>query len=810
MTPTGSRSNEESAPPSRWRLVLGCLLAALVFYSVFWVGYRQIDSDLYRNRDDGIITVSHARNLVEYGSIGVNPSGERVEGYSSPLQLLLFSATYALTEMHYDFYFRLVASFSAFAIGVLLYLLCMPHGRLGLLMTALAAVALVFDFSFFEWHASGMENPLFHALFLLSVVVLVHMFVRQRIQVGFALVVFAASIARIESIYHVAPLLALFAIMWCVYIRDARGLGFVALVAVLWSAFFFARWHYFGHVFPNTAGAQDISLSDRLRDLVARDPNYLRHASGLAKQLFYWHHGMLLLPILACLPFFRFNRRSVFALLLLASLIITSLFSPFLFGPARLDVTRLSTHMALAVVALAMVVTLHTRRTGYRYITVPLMICSVASILYVGYARWDHRPYYLWFSEDVFAEFREPLLEMRDTYDIPRPRLANPDLGLMSWHKDFNIVDMGFLGSPVLTRLDGTSLAARRDMAHYFFDIAAPDLVELHGVWSERHAHLFKDPRFRENYHPVKVHADGFIRRRFQRDPTFALEYGDYVRAGYWVRKDMMPDSGSAERKLVDDLRAKPSIERLREEFGRCEVEGDTAMGALYILRSAYRFLPEFVALGSYDELLALFETYQPAFQYPVAPLRGRTDPRWVDDMVQFVRQYGPQRTADSMAFQYREDFDAGTGAAGVDLEITSGLTLVAYRLTPDEGGWGKLQLQFACTEPVPGDWKLFIHGAVSEERRGEMPASRRQFGFMNWDLGYPIPPTSQWHAYGRIVLSLYVPHHQLANAMTVGLYQRGQGSYGTPVTVPLEDNRSLREAITADAPADGDASGQN
>ncbi len=47
-----------------------CLIGGLVFISIFYISYLGIDSDLYQARDDGVITMSHAKNWVEHGFIG--------------------------------------------------------------------------------------------------------------------------------------------------------------------------------------------------------------------------------------------------------------------------------------------------------------------------------------------------------------------------------------------------------------------------------------------------------------------------------------------------------------------------------------------------------------------------------------------------------------------------------------------------------------------------------------------------------------------------------------------------------------------
>ncbi|MCF6283929.1 MAG: hypothetical protein L3K26_01875 [Candidatus Hydrogenedentes bacterium] len=876
----------------RQRTRVGFLIAGLLFYGVFWLGYRQIDENLYINRDDAIITVSHARNFVEYGSIGVNPSGERVEGYSSPLQFWTFSGAYALTRLHYDLYFRIVAGLSAFVMGLLLFALCLPHRKLGLALVPLAAFALTRDLSFFEWHASGMENALTHMFFLLAVVLLLRMTTEHKLNYWYALPLFAASIARIESIYHIGPLLAIFVVFWLITHRqpkrlespcpqggpapsfprtwesrtrwgalirtkldprvrgdDAllsrsgreclRGFAFPGLVLALWAVFFGVRWYYFGAVFPNTAAAQAISIGDRVAMFLDGNTAYLEQSWGLTKNLFFWHHGMLLLPIFVCLPLLKFTRKTVLAILLLLSLCFTGLFSPFLFGAARLDTTRLSTQVALAIVVLAAVVIVHTRRPRYRLFTVPLMLVCVSGLLYWSHAKWEHKPYYLWFSEDVFAKFRNELVELREKHDIPRPTLANPDLGLMSWHKDFNIVDMGYLGNPVLTKLDAVHDDAKRDIANYFFDIAAPDLIELHGIWSERHAHLFKDPRFRENYAAARTTIDGLLRKRFTRSATFRAEYGEYVRAGYWVRRDIMADSDSRERKLVDDLRRALSLERLEGELKRCEEAGLAPAQTFYVVRSAYRFIPELVEHGLYGDVVALLDRYQPKLGYSTALLRGRSKRGWHDELVSFVEAYSPERIRDRMEREFEESFfshvsvhpeehptpsfpqmwesrtrqkppateldprvrgDDGLllDSGGEHLpsrsddkedpnrEIIAGLNLLDCRLTPTEKGWGKLQLLFDCDRPIEKDWKIYVHATVPEEKRDRLPKRLQKLGFINWDFGFPDPPTSQWHTYQRIVLTQYVPYGTDVESIRVGLYRPGEGALGKPAVLSI------------------------
>ena len=77
------------------------LAGGVIFVAIFYIAYGLIPSDFYLHRDDGLITLSHAKNWVDFGFIGVNPSGERLEGYSAPVQFFLFAFAYLLAGISY-------------------------------------------------------------------------------------------------------------------------------------------------------------------------------------------------------------------------------------------------------------------------------------------------------------------------------------------------------------------------------------------------------------------------------------------------------------------------------------------------------------------------------------------------------------------------------------------------------------------------------------------------------------------------------------------------------------------------------------
>ena len=208
---TGWARLRQAAGSRAWQLFL---VGGLIFVSFFYWRYADISGELYQGRDDGVITMSHAKNLVEYGFIGVNPSGDRVEGFSAPVQFWAYAAAYALTGIGYGAYAGVQTALGTFLLGAVFILFFKDNRLWAVVATALAALLLSYHYSFMGWHGSGMENAITHVLFLAAVLILFSFARNGRIVYPWAIVVFLAAISRIDSIYYVAPLLAVFSAWW--------------------------------------------------------------------------------------------------------------------------------------------------------------------------------------------------------------------------------------------------------------------------------------------------------------------------------------------------------------------------------------------------------------------------------------------------------------------------------------------------------------------------------------------------------------------------------------------------------------------
>lgn len=202
--------------------------------------------------DDAFIAFRYARNLVRGDGLVWNP-GERVEGYSDFLWVILLAA---LHELGADLLVagRMQSLASGVATVVLTALLArrVLPGEPQLALAAAALVAL--NPCVAAWGAAGLETPLASALALAMVLPLVASTPTRRsflVASGFGL---ALAATRPEGVALFAAVALAAALAPARDLRErvtrlAPGLGLFALGAAAYVAW---RWSYFGDLLPNT------------------------------------------------------------------------------------------------------------------------------------------------------------------------------------------------------------------------------------------------------------------------------------------------------------------------------------------------------------------------------------------------------------------------------------------------------------------------------------------------------------------------------------------------------------------------------
>lgn len=107
-------------------VILFRFVSTFCFAAILLISYALHDPTQYQYRDDGVITMSVGRNLIDFGFLGVSPSGPRVEASSSPLQTFVYAGAYALTGLNYSTYSWLQTSVATFIVGWILSLFFGP------------------------------------------------------------------------------------------------------------------------------------------------------------------------------------------------------------------------------------------------------------------------------------------------------------------------------------------------------------------------------------------------------------------------------------------------------------------------------------------------------------------------------------------------------------------------------------------------------------------------------------------------------------------------------------------------------------
>jgi hypothetical protein len=615
MLPVDLRARAIRLRSHAW-LIAGMLGGALFLY-VFG-HYAPLPKDAYSYRDDAVITLSHARNLIDYGSIGVDPAGARVEGFSTPLQFWLFALAYALTHCGYASFLDWQVSICTFLLGFAVLQLFRPHYGLGLLLTAAVAAWLTTSLRFFGWHHSGMENAYTHALFVGVLAFCLDSLERRRVLVAGVLCAFLASLTRVESILHVAPLL----LIWAVAYRRrhhsfhaAIGAGAVLLGWVAYQAWRFA---YFGDVRPNTALAEGIDLSSLVRSLA--DGRLPAQPAVLAaiRQIAGEHRAYLALLGIPLLALGAPSSSRSALVLMLGSLCATGLIHPLLFGPARLDPVRTTSHVALIAPLLVATQWMHLPRWPARLFA----MIGLGAVLTL-YLKLEPASDEFFCCPIVRADpIADHCLAYARKQQLFRPSLANPDLGKISFRKQFLIFDLGLLGSPPLTRLHH-----ERDASfNYLLDLAAPDFIEMHGAWVCEYGPLQSEPRFRERY--ARVPGSEKI--------GLTTGCGGVGRAGVWFRSALAKGSSDPERQLLDALVGSLDPGRVSSELSSCRRQAGR-LACTYVARTVYRFLPELARSGRLDQFRNLFRD-SPSAPYDLGLLGSRKRGTWYESVVDFAR----------------------------------------------------------------------------------------------------------------------------------------------------------------------------
>jgi hypothetical protein len=594
----------------------------VVFFSALWFRLIAANRENWEFRDDSVIHLSHARNFVQFGSIGLSP-GDKTEALSSPLN-------YALSQIW--FFIQPETSYQGYLNTYTILVLLIFSGSLTFLLKAISeslserrqillwtvslptVLLIVSSWTTFGWIISGMENGLAAAMLLIICGIAIKG--KKTNSVHLQAIIFLAGIARIEFAVLLLPLFVLAVLSSDPNFRKPRA--FVIKVSPIvcgWVIIHTFRFLYFGQLAPNTAQALGKSASLALALFLACQFFLLSASLGVRLKKTKWldRAALIIMMISGVNLFIHSSKNGNFHLkvyLLVAAAIfliailhnkiaklgiqkrlvfviaVSALDEYFLFGPARLSEFRIVSIFVPVIILLVF-----QQIASFVFVSKKLMNHFVLATLVLGVlvsslaiARVDPErdlcckisP-----SENLILNQVTQFLELNNFSDSTMPISASPDLGKISFSKKVMVVDLGLIGDPVLSML---SLKNPEAVSSYLLNFATPDLFESHGYWSCRYSEFINSSEFQDQY---VIKYQGFVSNEFNNiDQMNCPEQGRYT---IWARN--LPIVEKEFEKALSSASNNNYAQLVRKEIRKCsDAQGDVSR-CEYVYRSIQRQL---------------------------------------------------------------------------------------------------------------------------------------------------------------------------------------------------------------------------
>ncbi|MFM8315707.1 MAG: hypothetical protein ACKOA8_15610, partial [Deltaproteobacteria bacterium] len=339
---------------------------------------------------------------------------------------------------------------------------------------------------------------------------------------------------------------------------------------------------------PNTAYAQEIYVGKRVLSILKCDLKFIREAAWLCFSVLRKQRAWI---VLCSLPMILSNPKQTSdkffqgsILILLGSLSLHSLW----FGEARIDLARTTTQatpIIILLIAFSWVVS-----KNFKWLLIQLSICGLTAMA----IRWVfiNKPYRIpGASEWVNNSQVKKIESLAKAHSIHRAIVANQDIGLITWLKDFNVVDLVRLGSPQIARFD--QLKDNSMTRNHFLRHIAPDIIVAYTGSVYPYCDLMSSDDFQSQYEMLFHEND-------------LKKYCNHQAKGirFWIRRDIKKESQSRERFFLDQLQTKVDPSVIRDELSRCH---SLAVSCDYVARTVYRFIPELRNLGMFEEVFSSF-----------------------------------------------------------------------------------------------------------------------------------------------------------------------------------------------------------
>jgi hypothetical protein len=534
-----------------------------VFGSLLYLS--TIPEEWWRYRDDSVIHLSEARNFSLYGTIGLS-AGDRVEAMSSPLNFAISSFVYGVKPgLSYQKYLNIFVALTLIALSIsinFLFRVAFKKRSANFTRDVLVANICLFaltlsSWTTFGWLVSGMENILCVTIFLFLLANLLSKQLNLKWTIALLILL---GVCRIELSVLIAPILLFTAFRLA---KDRKSQIYIVSIPFgAWISIHSIRFWYFGHLFPNTATALNKNLSVSVVLFIGIQYLVLmrqiaRKADSIVR--FEAHLNVVAFACLASLGAWRVTansytplNRAVLLLSLIATLVLTFAFQfttsrtreiqllfllllipanhYFLFGPARLSAFRIVGIFVIPIISILIIFFYNNLWKAFYQNRKLLMGLAFLILACLSVSKID-KPRDLCCAispSDTYISTEAKKIFGNEDGHYPLPIVANPDLGKVSFSKNFMNVDLGLIGEPLLARIMTKS---PKLVDEYLLNIVAPDVIELHGHWACVYESVLKSKDFKSEW---KLSWSGYVSKEMNpRTDTLCPYKGKY---SIWAR----------------------------------------------------------------------------------------------------------------------------------------------------------------------------------------------------------------------------------------------------------------------------------
>lgn len=438
--------------------------------------------------DDAGISFAYSQNLAHGDGLVGTTGGERVEGYSNFLWVVLIGAFVALFG-HVMIVAKILGLLLALAISIgtaeLLAALRRRRSALDALPAALCGALMPVPY----WCMSGLENPLYLALVVWGCVCLLREADDPRRRPWSAPLFAALALTRPDGL--VVALAAGCAQLLTAHQRRRIG-QWLALAAAPVGIHFIWRYRYYGYPWPNTYYVKK-SFPFQIRELFDFSSDGWRYLLSLHSR-YHLTFLLVLLPF-ACIKRELRGRVTLFGVL--ASILFFPLYSRGdWMSEGRYAVAAVPFLFVLAIDGLENITTWAKRLPGGALtglavggvLALLLLGSLLPSSIKISNQRVHHYPVPVEFVAQRARRYRD----LAKALGAQRPSVADGDAGGNLLYSGMSFVDLGALNDVTMAHWEANPGFIRE----YIFGERRPTFIRLLGFWLREHLQDY--PEFQE------------------------------------------------------------------------------------------------------------------------------------------------------------------------------------------------------------------------------------------------------------------------------------------------------------------------